>query len=1650
MISKLNFLIKRINLLVTIILVLVASENSLAQDAFITGPNVVYKGDRVVYSLTNLDEIEEYGARDIIYFSWDSYYGGWLKKVTIYGSGNPVFTDLAQDTDYYEWWEGDGVPILDIDKVGVEWYDSSSSSHYVYYAADNGWDFYYGEEYVVVNNLQTPNNPTISNVGCGQSTLSISGSPLSGTKWYWQGKDSNGTSTTKGYGSTFTADEGSGNYYIRARSDNGGWSSSSGSVYVSIQSESTWYQDQDSDGLGDPNSTLLACSQPSGYVANSDDLCPWSESDDCLEGCYNQDINQIVSTVYDLGGNVKGSSKLFYNGLGKLMQSQSLDVKTDNVWATQVLYDSHGRPALQSLSAPISDTNCMLYDPGFMRNASGATYSISDFESNEENPSAVGTSENTVGWYYSTLNTNSRQSGNSYQDVTSYPFTRTIYSKLNPGAVKKVIGGNKVNISGSDQWAQSYSFTMPVAQELHYAFGIDQIPLVNIEGKTSCPYPTNSAMDDYSYDIIEVDINNGCTYIGQILSGVVIEGGNYDLQPNEIYQLDYYDYNTSTSESEKYYVILNKTNGIDWNNYSKEAYIYCGPYSSCTDIQLKAAYIKASKTVVRDVHGVETVVFTDSDGNTLAAARSGNEDDATRKKYKVLSPIGEQGFVDIHIPVGCGGTLTFKGANGSIFNIYDLVTETKLNTSPIAKSAGYSVNPGFYRVEEATFVPYHKNPDSYVKINGSDLELLDSTKNIGVEYYVNYYDYSLNFFDKAGRLTKTIQPRGFDTTLNLTTLTRSHTLVSTYSYNSLGQLLSTTSPDEGTANFLYRKDGQIRYSQNSKQAASSPKELSYTNYDRYGRPEESGIIESNIVFNSTNLDADASSLTAGVKKERHVTLYDILDTSEMHSALSASGISTSNYPVQKFVAGNVSKTYNTDASNQKVSTTWYSYDVFGRVEWLVQKIEGLGTTTLDYTYDPVTGAVTKVDYQKYKSTERFIHRYTYNIANELVKVETSTIDSSYTLQAEYDYYETGALKRTELAGNLQGIDYVYNLNGQLKAINSPQGSGFKDPGNDGLGTTGFIPDVFGMLIDYHNKDYSRTGTAYNGLKNTSTNNQFNGNIGSIRWHNKTTAPGSSNIDTYKYQYNKNNRLKQADYGVSNASSSVSYTQNSNNDYQVSNLTYDANGNIKTLKRNKHYQSGNAMDNLTYNYDATKKNQLKRIVDAAGDAANADDIYTQSDANNYMYNTIGQLTENKQEGLKYYYNASGLVTEIQKNNLPLVKFGYNDKGHRVKKLIYNGTGSLIRTDYYVRDASGSLLALYEGSTLKEYPVYGASRLGVYYKGGATAYQIADHLGNVRAVVVKNGSTALSVTSKTDYYPFGMPMPNRNVEGNYRYGYQGEFAEKEPELPGRNSFELRLWDSRIGRWLTTDPYGQYASPYLGMGNDPINGIDPDGGYKTKWGRFWGWVGGGFKGSFYSDKNNANPHKRYGIISGSSSSEGVVYNISFGDWKSAAASDLQHQWHVDNFEQQNGWTPYTTYDSRARAIAGLAEFAFPSAKLASAPKLPEVLGTAQSTGTRGHAFVSKAIGLRYSLDPRVSRVTYDLGYKRLLGGGAFKYGPRPDVGVLFKNGSVKIFEVSSKTDIFNVLLQRNNLFMMNNGIKGSTTVNNTAKYMNYLWPK
>ncbi|MCF6353447.1 MAG: hypothetical protein L3J06_10585 [Cyclobacteriaceae bacterium] len=105
--------------------------------------------------------------------------------------------------------------------------------------------------------------------------------------------------------------------------------------------------------------------------------------------------------------------------------------------------------------------------------------------------------------------------------------------------------------------------------------------------------------------------------------------------------------------------------------------------------------------------------------------------------------------------------------------------------------------------------------------------------------------------------------------------------------------------------------------------------------------------------------------------------------------------------------------------------------------------------------------------------------------------------------------------------------------------------------------------------------------------------------------------------------------------------------------------------------------------------------------------------------------------------------------------------------------------------------------------------------------------------------------------------------------YRYGYQGQFAEKDEET-GWNHFELREYVSRIGRWLQVDPMRQYYSPFNGNGNNPIMNIDPTGGFNPIHGtdgKFRGYDSEGIGGDIiiYDGKFYAGMDQKYILNNG-----------------------------------------------------------------------------------------------------------------------------------------------------------------------------------------
>ena len=97
----------------------------------------------------------------------------------------------------------------------------------------------------------------------------------------------------------------------------------------------------------------------------------------------------------------------------------------------------------------------------------------------------------------------------------------------------------------------------------------------------------------------------------------------------------------------------------------------------------------------------------------------------------------------------------------------------------------------------------------------------------------------------------------------------------------------------------------------------------------------------------------------------------------------------------------------------------------------------------------------------------------------------------------------------------------------------------------------------------------------------------------------------------------------------------------------------------------------------------------------------------------------------------------------------------------------------------------------------------------------------------------------IIEENHYYASGLKIAAISSKAygapNNNYLYQGDFSEFDDDL-GWNDFELRSYDPQIGRFLQNDPYDQFASGYVGMGNDPVNSIDPSGGIVPTPGGFW----------------------------------------------------------------------------------------------------------------------------------------------------------------------------------------------------------------------
>ncbi|WP_343748981.1 RHS repeat-associated core domain-containing protein [Fluviicola sp.] len=634
-----------------------------------------------------------------------------------------------------------------------------------------------------------------------------------------------------------------------------------------------------------------------------------------------------------------------------------------------------------------------------------------------------------------------------------------------------------------------------------------------------------------------------------------------------------------------------------------------------------------------------------------------------------------------------------------------------------------------------------------------------------------------------------------------------------------------------TARFFYDRLGRIVVSQNSRQLADN--KYSYTLYDALGRVYEAGEKHENTyaapfasifgtyvggsfvpsVIDDAKLKDWLDKESTETRKEVTKSYYDVTNP-----AIAALGLPiTLDETTQRKRIVHVTYEAVYDAKDETYDhATHYDYDIHGNVKTVLQDNRLLKDITniaqhrfkrVDYVYDLISGNVHRVDYETGKA-DQWHHAYNYDADNRITDVYTSTetpvttvnssiaslqnepeINALWYKEADYSYYAHGPLARTVLSDEeVQGLDYVYTLQGWIKSVNSNTLDVNRDPGEDGKGLSpnhNVARDVFGYSLHYFEHDYAGAIGGNNSFvaqqaSSDLTDNSFdlyNGNI--ARMVTTITDPNDRTVLPLgnAYRYDQLNRLKEArSYNFLDKESNS--WMNGGTQMYYNAFQYDANGNITHQLRRDENDAD--IDDMTYFYEGmngvldsqsanpsmkVKRNRLYFVRDKVDYDDN--DINPGMSVSNYAYDGEGRLIKDEQEEIaQIIWRVDGKVKKIVRSSGSAkknVSFDYDAMGHRIAKHLYNSEDTWLKSTYYVLDAQGNTMATYEHvldvekQTITfaqtEKHLYGSSRLGMHTEKvpmygsqnstysmrsvthhiGERTYELSNHLGNVLSVI-----------------------------------------------------------------------------------------------------------------------------------------------------------------------------------------------------------------------------------------------------------------------------------------------------------------------------
>ncbi|WP_350292609.1 DUF6443 domain-containing protein [uncultured Croceitalea sp.] len=374
---------------------------------------------------------------------------------------------------------------------------------------------------------------------------------------------------------------------------------------------------------------------------------------------------------------------------------------------------------------------------------------------------------------------------------------------------------------------------------------------------------------------------------------------------------------------------------------------------------------------------------------------------------------------------------------------------------------------------------------------------------------------------------------------------------------------------------------------------------------------------------------------------------------------------------------------------------------------------------------------------------------------------------------------------------LQVVDYQYNARGSMTQINDVD-----DLQND----------LFAYRMHYDEPTVASGATP-----------MYNGNVAQVQW--KTQNDGV--LRGYSYTYDALSRLTGA-------------TDNTGN-YNISNISYDKNGNLLTLNRKGwgQFNGSNTFGDIdVLDYTSYEGNKLLKVVDG-GNAAEGF-RYNSAAPVDYSYDANGNMISDTNKGVvAIEYNHLDLPEKVTFTNGDEIRYLYDAMGTKLRKTAVLNNNPTI-TEYW----NGFQYTMGELQFFAQPEGYVAVGETSGQRGFDYVYHYSDHLGNVRLSYSDtdgNGTidAASEIINENNYYPFGMLHKGYNtgihpLGTGYTYGFGGKELQEDGGLAWLD-FGSRNYDPALGRWMNIDPQaGRYMSisPFAAMGNNPVTFVDPNG--------------------------------------------------------------------------------------------------------------------------------------------------------------------------------------------------------------------------------